>query len=652
MDWENPEQVLRALVYLYGQQTAEERITGMTIHDNGVGFNAVDAPFLTKIALDIVDEEKEVSTNQYQIVKSCMVKYKGQLADVDLSRVYFPITGIPYQSREKQPEHEGTLSTGEKDGKKVLLFEPNVFPTKHIKEAGPFHWDSPYWVGVLSPGIIRRVLEIFPTAEKAQDLLDWEQSLEEIPEIDEELANSDLFAFQKEAVGFIKRSKRSLLGLSPGLGKSVVAIYAARGLGGKTLIISPLSLVRNWQKEINKWTGDQSQIWHGRLGVTNTDWVITNYESILGLWIDYDIKTTTNKNGRTIKQRVNWECIVEHDFDNLIVDESIMVKNRKAQRTKAVEAVARTFDRVWLLSGAPTSKYYDDLWSQLNILDPKRFSSYWKFTEEYCHIEKGYWGWKITGNRSNSSTNIKEDLRDIYFSRTQDQVLDLPDWVFDNVDIDMGAEQYKAYYQMEEEFKAELPEGDVIVARNLLSQMTRLIQFASNPVLVGGYDQSNKWDAITEILEYERLPAIIWTSFVHTAEKLENKLNGKKYRVRSLTGNTPTDMRQYIVDEFQNDNIDIIVAHPGVGKFGFTLTAARTAIYLERSYNGDDYFQSLHRVRRIGTTESPHVIHLRSTRPNGGNTIDHVIHQALDYKTMSTINLTSGIIREVLSIDD
>jgi hypothetical protein len=117
-----------------------------------------------------------------------------------------------------------------------------------------------------------------------------------------------------------------------------------------------------------------------------------------------------------------------------------------------------------------------------------------------------------------------------------------------------------------------------------------------------------------------------------------------------MTGETPPELRQDIVDNFQAGNLDILIAHPAVGKFGLTLTKARTAIYVERSFNGDDYYQSLYRFRRIGTTVSPHVIHLVAQRPEGknGSTIDQIIDRVLDYRKNSSLSITSGFIRDNL----
>jgi SNF2 family DNA or RNA helicase len=198
---------------------------------------------------------------------------------------------------------------------------------------------------------------------------------------------------------------------------------------------------------------------------------------------------------------------------------------------------------------------------------------------------------------------------------------------------------------MEEEFLAQLPESDeVVIAPNILAQLTRLIQLASNPLILRGADVGAKWDAVEELLEFETLPAIVWTSYIITAECMEQRLR-KKYRVACLTGQTNETMRQIAVDKLQNGELDVLIAHPGVGKFGLTLTAARTAIYLERSYNGDDYFQSLHRIRRIGTKFSPHVLHLISCGPKGQTTVDHVIDRVLRFRKDSAIKLTSGLLR-------
>jgi len=390
-----------------------------------------------------------------------------------------------------------------------------------------------------------------------------------------------------------------------------------------------LTLVRNWKNEIMKWAGakeDEISFWYKSTGQP-TRWIITNYNTAV-----------------TLK-----DVLKSLPFDAMIIDESVLIKNRKAQRSKAICEVTSNCSNVWMLSGAPITKFYDDMWSQLHCLDPKRFSSYWAFVKRYCEWRQNPWGGiDILANKPDADMRLKQDLADIYFARTQDQVLNLPPWIFDDTEITMSKEQERLYNQMEAEFIADLQDEDnnQLIANNVLTQLLRLIQFASNPWLVGGRDDSPKWESVPEILEYEKLPALIWTSFILTAETVAERLSAAKLRVASLTGKTAEKDRQPIVDRLQRGDLDVIVAHPGVGKFGLTLTAAHTALYLERNFIGDDYFQSLHRVRRIGTTESPHIIHLLSVRQNGAPTVDHVIAKVLEYRRDSNFKLTTGILRE------
>jgi SNF2 family DNA or RNA helicase len=435
-----------------------------------------------------------------------------------------------------------------------------------------------------------------------------------------------------------------MLALAPGLGKTLCAIIAAKTVGGKVLVVSPVSLCRNWKVEIKKWLGEDAQIWRQHLGISS-DWVITNYETILSEWVDFDLELQGDP---PKKVRTNWRCIVEHDFNVLIIDESILIKNRKAQRSQAVEALAKTFPHIWELSGSPTTKYLDDLWQQFHTLDSERFSSYWKFAQKYCFVEKNTWGYQIVGNQPEAYSEIMQSCSDIYFSRTQDQVLDLPDWIFERNYVELGAAQYRHYKEMEDYFLTTLPDGDVVLSPNILSQMMRLVQFASNPVLVGGNDEGAKWDALAESLEFVQFPIIVWTNFIQTADMMKTRLS-KTFNVQSLTGQTPEFDRQKHVESFQNGGIDILFAHPGVGKFGHTLTRAKTAVYLERSYNGDDYYQSLHRVRRIGTTQSPYILLMIAARPNGNNllTIDGVIDRVLESKRDASLKITGGLIRDL-----
>ena len=70
--------LMRGLVAIYNRQTEDEQSVGVTSHDNGIGFNGVDAFILTSIAQQFV-RNGSVSPKQKDIVRKKMLKYAGQL---------------------------------------------------------------------------------------------------------------------------------------------------------------------------------------------------------------------------------------------------------------------------------------------------------------------------------------------------------------------------------------------------------------------------------------------------------------------------------------------------------------------------------------------------------------------------------------------
>ena len=71
--------LIRGLMTIYGYQTDEERVRGVTVEDNGMGFNGVDADFLTQIALSY-QQYGRLTPGQIEWTRKKMLKYAGQLA--------------------------------------------------------------------------------------------------------------------------------------------------------------------------------------------------------------------------------------------------------------------------------------------------------------------------------------------------------------------------------------------------------------------------------------------------------------------------------------------------------------------------------------------------------------------------------------------
>lgn len=70
-----------ALLYLYRYQTEDERRTRETKNNNGVGFNSVDAKFLSAMA-EFYKKAGFLTPKQREITRKKLVKYSKQLTKI------------------------------------------------------------------------------------------------------------------------------------------------------------------------------------------------------------------------------------------------------------------------------------------------------------------------------------------------------------------------------------------------------------------------------------------------------------------------------------------------------------------------------------------------------------------------------------------
>lgn len=480
-----------------------------------------------------------------------------------------------------------------------------------------------------------------------KNLMEWRYiATNQFPkeEFGEWLKHQTLFDYQREAARFLTKHDRAMLSLSPGLGKTLTSAYAA-GLRqfGRVLVVCPASLLYYWKSELEKWADKLPMrplpvIWHREIGSfpegleeDHTQmWAITNPE--------------------TVARHLD-EIFSFPQFDCVIADESIMYKHRTSKRSQAMKDLFKSIDVGWLLTGAPATRYLDDFWNQFHILKPKGYKSYWRFARRYCIVDDNDWGSKVVANKRDGEEKIKENFSDIYFARSQDEVADIPDWLMEDVDVPMGNKQEKAYHKLREELLIELAgkdDGEVLTVNNHLALMIRSIQLASNPLLVGAVNDSGKWDALPELMDAYPGPYILWVQFIKTGEMLRDRFGKSGMRVALANGSTKMEDRNSMVNAIQNGELDVLILNNDVGKYGWNITKARTAIFVERTYS-DAYFQCLHRNRRIGTEQSPIIVNMRSVYQNGHATIDGVIHSVLDYRVGMITKVTAGMLKSAFS---
>jgi SNF2 family DNA or RNA helicase len=483
------------------------------------------------------------------------------------------------------------------DGEELIL---SVEDSPELEELGARRRHDGRWILPAASWIVRWIAELLVGEEAATVALPAPRDVEwDHPN------RQDLFAHQVDPITrLVSRPHGQLAVMSPGLGKTIVAILAADVLKANVLVVAPSSLRFNWFREIDTWSDGRS-----------TSWTVVSYDE---LWR----KPNQFKGLR---------------FDVLILDESVLVKSRNAKRHKAAFKLRSQARLVWELTGNPTTRYADDLWGQLHIIWPKAFSSYWRFARRYCYTRPTAWGESVTGTRA--TRNALRDSSDLAFTVQQEDVLELPEYLFEVLDVELAPRQARAYDQMLTDFRSELAGGEMS-AGNKAARLIRLQQIAS------WADDSSKHNAVLELLEsgYLETPAIIWTHWLDGAEELAERIAALGPSTAWVHGTQTVKRKDELLEEYKAGNVDVLVLSLGVGKFGHTFTNTQSMVYVDKTWNADDYFQSLHRVRRIGLKHSPLVLTIRAP-----GTVDDLVERNLTRKMKDASRMTNAELSTLLA---
>lgn len=395
---------------------------------------------------------------------------------------------------------------------------------------------------------------------------------------------------QRVGTIFLASRSRAILGLSPGLGKSATAIVAADILKDKikrVLVVTPLTLLGTWKYEINKWS-ERKDVFVARGAFSKADnnatWTVTNPESVFEL----------SKDG----QRRIRSCYANDEWDLILLDESLLYKNRKALRAKMLKQLGLNTAYMWMLSGNPMTKFADDLWAQLNMLSPKDFSSYWRFAKQWCILEETPWGMKVVANKN--PKRLRWYLRDVLLTRTFEDVPNAPELALETVHVDLDSDQEELIKEINTTASYVTTDGQKVDITAAIAVLKRVSQTVSNPASLKASGTSAKTSTALQLLETSKLPAIVWFEYVESLKSF-SALASRTYRVGHIYGEVPNKQRQANIDDFQSGKLDILCCQLSAGKYGLSLTKAHTVIFHDRSFSTDDWVQSTHRVRRLSS---------------------------------------------------
>lgn len=436
---------------------------------------------------------------------------------------------------------------------------------------------------------------------------------------------------QVEALDYL--SKRDSAGLfdEMGLGKTVVMLEHLKRMNreGKApwpvFIVCPLSVVQVWAKEIDKFN------YNFKVSI-----LVGSYrERLKALEVEADVYIINYEGLRVIGPNK----LLEKNFTTVILDESHRIKNRTSIQSKIALALSRVAKYRFVLTGTPITKSPEDMWPQINFIDPEILGNFWSFRGRYIEFQN-----RIVRSANGSREikipykykNLKEleqKISEHSIRRTKKECLTLPEKIYKTIYCPFTKTQEKHYYNLKNSLAISLEEKtfNFNTASSLVQKLRQVCQGFiytkdEKDEQTVNRISSGKLDILKDLLkDLEDEKVILFAWFQADIDILYDTLKSK-YNVILFDGSSAE--RTAMIEQFQNDDKPaIFLAQTKKAESGITLTKANHVIYFGNTPSYEIRKQSEDRAHRIG--KKKHVIYYDFVVPNS---VDEIVLENLQRK--------------------
>lgn len=279
----------------------------------------------------------------------------------------------------------------------------------------------------------------------------------------------------------------------------------------------------------------------------------------------------------------------------LMLDESSMIQNENAKRSKFVLKLGENASNVILLSGTPTGGKYENLWSQLHLLGwniSKKM--YWNQYIEVEYLDNlGFSIPIVTGYKNVDRLKRKMKKYGCQFLKT-DEVMELPDQVFDVNYVDT-TEQYQRFR------KTGIAKiyGKELVGNTTLSKLLHERELCS-------FYNANKSQKVKDLINSTDENIVIFYNFNAELKELKKILRecDKDYSVINGNDKSGLDMLNYSLNHNYR-YIPILLIQYQSGAMGLNLQDfSRRIIFYSLPLSSELFEQAKKRIHRIGQKSS------------------------------------------------
>ena len=475
--------------------------------------------------------------------------------------------------------------------------------------------------------------------ESVQDLIDHFNNVKPLEIKIPRILQKTLREYQSEGFKWLKTlyyyKFGGILADDMGLGKTiqVITLLLSEKQSRPSLVVSPSSLLYNWENEINKFApGMRVQIISGLpdkrkelLHKKNIDVFITTYD--------------------TLKRDI--DMYKSFEFNIVIADEAQNIKNPTTQASRALKSVNSGVR--FALTGTPIENNLTELWSIFDFIMPGFLYNLTKFSRLYESPIMKY-------NDKEKALKLRKQIEPFVLRRTKRNVLkELPEKTETILQADLTTEQLLLY-------QASLLEAveafDGMIKNNtfddnrmqVLATLTRLRQICCHPSLCyeNYKSDSGKLNLTLETIQLALESGhrvLLFSQFTSMLEIIKSALdasgimsiNNKKLSYFYLDGRVKSKERMAMTEKFNKGERDLFLISLKAGGTGLNLTGADVVIHFDPWWNPSVMDQASDRAHRYGQKNPVQVFNIVAK-----NTIEEKIIRLHDKKR----NLIDSVIVE------
>lgn len=303
-------------------------------------------------------------------------------------------------------------------------------------------------------------------------------------------------------------------------------------------------------------------------------------------------------------------------------DESVMIKNPESGFSETARELGKMAAVTRPLTGKPTPQGVQDLYAQLRFAKKLEGWNFYQFRNKFA-LKGGFKGKQIIGVKNEDKLNRLREASSFFARRIHWGRYVASD--YEVMELDLLPEQLRVYREMETEFVADLENGTIVTADQVITKYVKLQQIAAGFIRdeekqvhqIVPFTKTPKFvDVLDRINNYINGKVIIFYHYAPTGDNLAKALaNYNPAQIKGSAGmkklGTTPDAEKH---RFNNDpKCRIMLGQMKAIKYGHTLMGTPddpclTSIYYENSYSLDDRAQTEERNQGEGQLDAIHIV--------------------------------------------